>query len=243
MCHRLHMSWYTQFLINLQADCLEFTDILRTPCYYPIPATANWDCASEANTLGESAWCSVHTVWLTCIHSSRCYLMILPMISATIIIHDIVLCIYENARISYVEDVLVISLLYFLLQLWHTVYHHELEVFSQSSLCFMSLLGGGTDILPFSTQDPPATSGTDAIKHSSAILGESQLFQPFLLPHCYAVKPFGYGDDYNYEIVTGTQDYYGAFNKLLAWWTVDAFMHTGSSYIHNVHSNLLNWCI
>lgn len=85
-----------------------------------------------------------------------------------------------------------------------TVYHRELEVFSPNSLCFMSVLGGGTDIYPFSTQDPPVLG-----EGPPAILGESQLFRQFLLPHCYAVRAFGYGDEYKYEIVPGGDDYSG----------------------------------
>ena len=91
---------------------------------------------------------------------------------------------------------------------WPTVYHPELEVFSQSSLCFMSVLGGGTDIFSYGTQEAHVPPGTNP--EHPAILGESQLFQPFLLPHCYAVKPFDYGDEYKYEIVPGGADYSGA---------------------------------
>lgn len=81
-----------------------------------------------------------------------------------------------------------------------TVYHSELEVFSQTSLCFMSVLGGGIHL----------NSDLSELFNHADVLGESPPFQQFLLPHCYDVRPFGYDDHYKYEIVPGGEDYLGA---------------------------------
>ena len=81
-----------------------------------------------------------------------------------------------------------------------TVYHSEIEVFSENSLCFMSVLGGGIH-LSYELSEP---------FNPSNVLGESQPFQQFLLPHCYDVRPFGYDGCYKYSIVPGGEDYLGA---------------------------------
>ena len=64
----------------------------------------------------------------------------------------------------------------------------------------MSVLGGGHN-MNFETES--------ILGESQLALGEGMPFWQLQLPHCYAVMPFGHGEQYRYEIVPGGDDYLG----------------------------------